>query len=75
MHCIEALYKHVNRPYHSFDDELLPRMVRAAVTCDGFTVRQKKVVLANAMTDCPPDLKSYMQEPVLNTVGFTELLR
>ncbi|KAL7329631.1 hypothetical protein PS15p_204696 [Mucor circinelloides] len=71
----EALYKHVHRPYHSFDDELLPRMVRAAVICDGFTVRQKKVVLGNAKMECPPDLESYMQEPILNTAGFTDFLR
>ncbi|KAL9541777.1 hypothetical protein MBANPS3_008932 [Mucor bainieri] len=71
----EALYKHVHRPYHSFDDELLPRMARAAITCDGFTVKQKKVVLGNAKMECPPDLESYMQEPILNTAGFTEFLR
>ncbi|CEP17348.1 hypothetical protein [Parasitella parasitica] len=71
----EALYKHVTRSLHAFDDELLPRMVRAAIICDGFTVRQKKVVLSNARMTCPKDLESYMQEPVLNTSGFTALFR
>lgn len=50
-------------------------MVRAAITCDGFTVRQKKVVLGNAKMECPPDLESYMQEPILNTAGLTNFLR
>ncbi|GAN09429.1 hypothetical protein MAM1_0267c08956 [Mucor ambiguus] len=71
----EALCKHVHREYHSFDDDLLPRMVRAAIICDGFTVRQKKAVLGNAKMECPPDLESYMQEPILNTSGFADLLR
>lgn len=65
----------MNRELHSFDDELLPRMVRAAIICDGFTVKQKKVVLCNARMECPPDLLSYMQEPALSTAGFTDFLR
>ncbi|GAN11243.1 hypothetical protein MAM1_0514d10802 [Mucor ambiguus] len=64
---IKALYKHLRRANHSFDDSLLPRMVRAAIICDGFTVRQKKAMLANAKIECPPDLESYIQEPFLNT--------
>ncbi|KAI8640725.1 hypothetical protein BD408DRAFT_444941 [Parasitella parasitica] len=71
----EALFKHVNRTYHSFDDELLPRMVRAAIICDGFTVKQKKVVLSNAKMACPKDLESFVQEPALNASGFTTFLR
>lgn len=50
-------------------------MVRAAIVCDGFTVKQKKVVLCNAKMTCPNDLESYMQEPILNSSGFTAFLR
>ncbi|KAK4522058.1 uncharacterized protein ATC70_004597 [Mucor velutinosus] len=71
----EALYNHMDRPYHSFDDELLPRMVRAAITCDGFTVKQKKVVLGKAKMECPPDIESYMQEPILHPADLTNLFR
>ncbi|KAI7897798.1 uncharacterized protein BX663DRAFT_527223 [Cokeromyces recurvatus] len=72
----EALRGHVNRKFHPFEDYLLPRLVRAAILCDGFTVKQKNGILNNANLSCPKDLEVYLQEPIiLNDVEFKTLIR
>lgn len=45
---VEALRIHTSKTLHSFDANLLERLVRAAILCDGFTIKQKSVILKNA---------------------------
>jgi hypothetical protein len=45
---IDALRQHLSKQLHSFDTSLLPRLVRVALLCDGFTVKQKIGILNNS---------------------------
>ncbi|KAI8051093.1 uncharacterized protein B0P05DRAFT_600555 [Gilbertella persicaria] len=71
-----ALFEHMSKAMHSFEDDILLRFVRAGILCDGFTYKQKNDILHHAQMDCPKDLVSYVQVPaILNNSEFTTLLR
>lgn len=45
---IGVLRSHMEKPYVNLDRDLIFRMIRAALQCPGFTVPQKKGILAAA---------------------------
>ena len=63
---IEALRIHLSRPLFAIESSLMSRMVRAAILCDGFTVKQKQVILKNAQATCPPELAHYLVDYTLD---------
>ncbi|KAG2205096.1 hypothetical protein INT47_002190 [Mucor saturninus] len=44
----DYLKMHTSKPLHSFHSTLVPRFIRAAMVCNGFTVRQKLNILKTA---------------------------
>ncbi|KAI9345755.1 hypothetical protein BD770DRAFT_183981 [Pilaira anomala] len=58
----ETLRVHTNKPCRTIDENLLPRLVRAALLCDGFTIKQKNTILTIARIPCPDDLLGYVTE-------------
>ncbi|CAO3642827.1 unnamed protein product [Mucor hiemalis] len=62
---IESLRIHTSKTLHAFESELMCRLIRTALTCNGFTIKQKQIILKNSHQKCPIDLLEYIQDPII----------
>ncbi|KAG0805407.1 hypothetical protein G6F25_012013 [Rhizopus arrhizus] len=62
--------------FSPFERDLLPTLVRAAILCPGFSIKQKNGILTNAKVPCPEDLACYMNEPTMFVdSGILDIIR